>query len=292
MAEDNQKPLSERDLELQEYKLTDRVQERLLARGKFIFGVFLAGLTLLGIVGSSFLVEHISEKVAQDIRKDLAKETDALNKRLRDTLAELNVSASEIQKVAEKSKGRLELLAGDYKKLEDLNTRYTKLHAEVEMIGKNLATTTRAVKAARVDTDSLRTALVLSTEGKPALIWIRFHWSVDKSQDFLGAIFSGANLGSRPGNGRLILMHEVDSGRRVISDPIEIDAASVKEWKPEKIELLFSNSMQAKVNAAWTDLSKKLQLKTGEVSSRIPVFQFKLNSGEIISTSDWPTNVR
>ena len=293
MAEADLPPtLSVRDLELHEYKLTERVQEKLLSRAKIMFGVFLAGLTFLGVFGTSLLVEHLSNKVAKDIRQQMAnktaaltRETEALNRRLTETLAALNVSAAEIQQRAEKAKGQLEALTVDYKKLEDLGSRYTKLHTEVVILSKDLNTTTTAVREARAETSSLRSSLVDSATGKPSILNASWALTPDKTTLASASIF-GSNLGSQPGKVRLMVTFSPSThsggNTSLRTDFIDIDPQSVADWKADRIEFAFTPAMRKRLT---------LQLKTWGpefvAGTRSIEFEVRTHDGQIATTSLW-----
>lgn len=255
--EQNKKIITDEALELQEYKLTDKVQNRIISRAKYFLGAFLAGLTMLGVIGSSYLIEHISQKVAKEIRKDLMNETEVLKNRLRETLADLNVSSTEIQKIAEKSKKQLKHLESDYRSLDDLKNSYNSLYSEISDIQKKLNKTALSAKQAQKNTESLRDAIIKSAEGKPAMIGRRLKWGGDPFT-LREIIISGSNLGSSPGTVEISITHHRNGERTVNSKTIQIDSASFNTWSNNKIEIVFSEPTQKILESFINKLRKKL----------------------------------
>jgi hypothetical protein len=129
------------------------------------------------------------------------------------------------------------------------------------------------------------TPLARSTEGRA--VFFEIHNDLGAENRLLrGMIISGANLGRGPGKGRIVFTYRNDiTGEGVKSEPMEIDAPSIKAWKSHWIEFAFSNSMQERFNSVLKELSRKLP----EGNSWGVETQIITDSGEVISTSQWPT---
>src|SRR5262245_56099090 len=126
---DNKAP-SDSQTELLEYKLADKVMERVLSRARLLLLAFAAGLTLLGVLGTPLVIGYVSDKVVKDIQAGMEKDSEALRRRLADSLATLNITSAEILKTAEEARAKLKRLEQDYASIEAVNSRYLTMRAE------------------------------------------------------------------------------------------------------------------------------------------------------------------
>lgn len=243
------------EVELLEYKLADKVLERVISRAKYYVVAFLAGLTLLGVLGTPLLVGFVSDKVAKDIQAGMDKDAEVLRRRLADTLANLTVTSAEILKTTEGARAKLKELEKEYASIDDVNKRYTALRLDVSRIEGDLK---RAVEAAKTDTEFLKKAVVDTGAGRPAFVEASYRWN--GPEESLSAItVKGANLGDRPGKFRVQLNVRTAAGTDpgVRSDFIPVDSASIKTWRNDLIEIVASPALQRQ----WADTLKDLRQK-------------------------------
>ena len=263
------------EVELLEYKLADKVQERVLSRAKYIVVPFLAGLTLLGLLGTPYMIEFISNKVVRDIQMSMEKESEVLRRRLSETLANLNVSSAEILKTTEQAKAQLKRLEQDYASIEALNNRYSAVRSEVSRIENELRQTNEAVLAAKKSTESLAKAVVETSAGRPAFLAASYRW--DGPEESLSHIqVSGTNLGDRPGRVRVqFVVRSSDGDAGVRSDFVPIDAASIRTWRNDKVDIEASPSLQRQ----FATILKGLASKLPRVHSKGATFELTTSNG-------------
>lgn len=151
--ENNQEKISTMEIELLEYKLTEKIQSTILARAKYVFAAFIAGLTLLNIAGGAYIVEHVSQRTEREIRRELKEEAQNLKKGLQDRLAELTLSAKEILKESEKAREQLNKLKGSYRELQIINSQYSSLYNKVDDLNLEIKEEISGVKT-RLEAES------------------------------------------------------------------------------------------------------------------------------------------
>jgi len=218
--------LSPIEVELQEYKLTEKVQERILSRAKFIFAVFIAGFTLLGFFGGSYLIDYTSRQVEQKIHKKMEKDTEILTKRLQESLADLKLSTTEILKESEDAREQLQKLKDSYKELQDLNTRYSSLYTKVEDLHKNVERTSTKLATTKEDTESFKQAVIKTAIGIPSILAS----DVSVHDDVIRVELKGAHLGDSPADVKFeIFTPDVGSGAATIH------RKDIEFWNKNKI---------------------------------------------------------
>lgn len=198
--ENNKQGLSPIELELQEYKLTERVQEKILSRATFVFAVFIAGLTLLGFFGGSYLIDHTARQVEQEVRKKMEKDAEILTKRLQESLADLKLSTTEILRESENAREQFKKLKDSYKELEQLNSRYSSLYSKVEDLRDKVEQTSTKVASTKKDTENLKEEVFKSLTGVPSIL--TFHDSV-RDDGVMEVVLKGTHLGDSPKNVRI-----------------------------------------------------------------------------------------
>lgn len=263
------------EAELLEYKLADKVMERVSSRIKRDLVIFGAGVTLLGLFGFGQMVTYISDKVVREIQSGMEKDSEALKKRVADSLATLSIAAADITKTADAAKARLTKLEEDYASIEAVNARYTAVRAEVARIEKELRYTNEAVAAAKRTTDTLAKAIVETSAGRPALVEASYNWS-GPGETLIGMVVKGTNLGERPGKVRVqFVVRSGDTDPGIRSDVIEVDRESIIVWRNDLVDIVPSSTLQRE----WTVALKRLTGQVPKVRSKGLEFQLETANG-------------
>lgn len=241
-------------LELEEFRLTEKIQSRLFSRLKVIGFAFLGGLSLLGLVGGSLIVKQISNNVSEEIRDDLDSEAQEFKERLKSNLIDLQLSATEISKLSTAAKDQLAEVQTRLDDLKSLEAQYSSLHGEVSRLRDEISRTAATVVAAEQSTLALREAVTKTAQGKPAIFGVSFSWLNRNIESSI----SGSNLGNKPGSVSLQLLNKVSGDTEIASGDqkllagkkLEIDLESIVTWQDSKIILGFSSAMQEKLKIA------------------------------------------
>jgi hypothetical protein len=241
------------EVELLEYKLADKVLERVVSRVKFYVLAFFAGLTLLGILSTLPIIGLISDRVAKDVQAGMEKDAEILRRRLADTLANLTLTSAEILKTTDEARAKLKRLERDYASIEAMNARYSAVQREVSRIEGDL---NKAVAGMKTKTDSLSKAIAETSAGRPALLEVTSQWA-GPEESLSSITVKGTNLGDRPGKFRVQLNVRTAAGtdKGVRSDFIPVDSASIKSWRNDLIEIAASPPLQRQ----WADTLKDLR---------------------------------
>jgi len=254
LSDTSTRTLSQEALDLAEYRVLERVQEKLIGRAKFALALFAAGLTLLGFIGGSALMTSISDSVEKELSAKLDKDAALLNERLRKTLADLNVSAGEIQKVAGDARTKLDSASADIKELSVLSANYSKLNGDVDKLSVKIAKAASTSNEALKDTKDLRSATLNAAAGRPSILGKAFSWRFESAER---NDITGSNFGEHPGKVSLRLVGDLDRDRSTVrkvpeghSEWLPIDAKSITLWSNTKITFSFSKEFFSKVAAA------------------------------------------
>lgn len=218
-------------MELQEYKLTDRVQERLTKRASIVLAVFLGGVTFLGIIGGSYLIGNISQKVEKAVLKSINDDTEVLRKRLQDSLADFNIKASELKDVSNNAKKQIEEAQDNTQKLKQLSESSSALYAEVSSIQEELEKTSMKITKTAKETESLKEEIIKSTSGEPAIFT---YWTKLIEKRILSYSIKGVNFGNSPKNVISTIVKDRKSNRIIFNQPV--DNKNIKVWVNNQIE--------------------------------------------------------
>ena len=287
MADEPERSISkDADFELMEYQLADKVQDRILQRSKYVLGSFLAGLTLLGVFGSSFLVSQISRDVQETVRTELNNDIGRLRNRLTDNLADLSVSTKDINRTSELAKSQLDAVIVEVERLDALKKDYAELLLEVESIKLASERAFNAAMQADQNTAELRSALARSDEGAPAII--NSEWEAYENGlhlELINATISGKNFGDSPGRIELqVLLFEVDYPTALSRSPwLAVDDASMRQWSDTRIELEFSDEFLNTLNPLPQEFEEALEDMDGPLYDF--AYQFLVTTIDGISTA-------
>jgi hypothetical protein len=195
--------LSDEVVELVEYRLSERVQERLMRRATIVFGFFVTGLTFLGFVGFPALRDSIAGTVKESLKDEMRRETEVLRKEVQTSWVEMLKAGARVEAVADAATDKLKAVQGDTKKLSDLSEEYQRLVVELDKLNKRTAAALSSAKKAAADAtqaltmeDDLRRKTLDAIAGLPSILMQAF------SRGFPGlpSKLTGANFGSEKGS--------------------------------------------------------------------------------------------
>ncbi|MFO7965237.1 MAG: hypothetical protein R6U50_15040 [Desulfobacterales bacterium] len=223
-------------LELEEYRLAEKVEKRLLDRAKIVMLPLLAGFILLGFLGVSVLIDHISNRVSSHVNAGIEKDTNYLREQLRDKLLELEYKNS------------------NFNYLKDVEKEYGDMLTRMEAIQASLTTTKSDVETATRNTENLMAAINEITSGKPELYFADLNWN---GNDILEhGIVKGSNL--EKASGKVEIRSVLIGAEEIATTWVALDNESIASWSNWKIELDFSDLTKSKIEDATNDLKMKV----------------------------------
>jgi len=260
----------EKKLELAEYQIRERIEEKLwnrITRWGTIAGI---SLTLLTIFGFPALVSSIGNDVIKEVKKEIESETDKLADQLSKDLATLSVTKAVLESEAEKSKMILKE-SGQYSvQIASLNSKLEALSIEATLMRERAEKAINAAKVASEDTKNLRATFNDSTAGNPVIL----SWNSDDGGDGSTIGYQGPKTGYVDGDnfgdmtGRVYVTiaiyddSDYDEGiaynDMTSSKLLAIENDSISSWSNERVGITFSKNDRRLINKALIKLGKKV----------------------------------
>jgi len=128
-----------------ELEISDRIEERVWKRQKFIFVVFVAGLTGFGVLGATYGITYVGSEAEKHVSAQIERDTDHLRDRLTSQLAEISLQRAELKAKLDEASKDVEQLSAEATKLkantadfQRLNTQYAQLVSEANVHSQSL----------------------------------------------------------------------------------------------------------------------------------------------------------
>lgn len=124
--------ISQDKLDLAEYQLTDKVGGRIFQQAKRYVILFLAGLTLFGLVGIPFILGYLSDKVSERLSNQIDKETNRIRDRVTEDIANIEFKKAQLDVDVKEAHAELAELKQETQSLQKLFTDYRTLAQNVQ----------------------------------------------------------------------------------------------------------------------------------------------------------------
>lgn len=234
-------PSDERML-LDEYRLADKVESRVLSELKVYGAIFGLALAFIGFLGFQVIVDALTRRLEKTAKDDL----EAIRTRTQTALVDLELAVREGRRTSDLAATQMETLRQRHSELEDLNAKYQELYAQVQAISKRAEEASNIAAASQEKSNSLGIALSNTFAGAPAIFMSSFDWN--KS----GTI-GGTNFGKVPGKlmltfvSRFIPLPGAQATEERM-DPIEVSGNDIVQWSDTSITFNIPNDAMDKIN--------------------------------------------
>ncbi len=146
MANDDSEPGLDRGmLAKAELEISDRIEERVWKRQKFILGVFVAGLTGFGVLGAKYGITYVGNEAEKHVTAQIERDTDHLRDRLTSELAEISLERAQLKTKLDEAAKSVDQLSTEASKmkmstadLQRLATQYTRSVSQVNSQSQSL----------------------------------------------------------------------------------------------------------------------------------------------------------
>ncbi len=277
---------SEKRLELAEFQIRERIEEKLWARVTRWGAIAGVGFTLITIIGVPSLISGIGSSAIKEIQTEISSETKTLSDRLAEDQAKLTVTMASLESDAARAKKAIDEYEKYTAQLENLNVRIAELSRQAEeAIG--------VANFASEDAQNLRTSIADASAGEPVILnWSAGGWkpsiNFEPPED---AVISGDNFSEA--SGEVLLLAGLFPSKLVdrgVSDneiragnPIILESNSIVFWENNKISLIFTEQDKQHILDAVNGLTPTIDeyvllsfvVKTPDgSSSRMPEYLF------------------
>lgn len=241
--------------ELLEYKLTDKIQSKIISRAKFIFGVFLAGFTLLGFLGGSWVVDSISDKIETEIMANIDDQVVLFSDKLKNQLVDLMLKIERADKISLRLKDKINKIKEVYPQFQKLNEEYLKLSSETKALQTQIILTN----------SSLKQAITRSSHDEPAIINAGYTESEINIE--------GINFGDDKGQVFIsfVKIASIKEEKFVESKWIQINEESIQKWSKDIIHIQYHQGFKKEILSAIDEYTTK-----PKDEKQLPVAKFKI----------------
>jgi hypothetical protein len=139
MDNNNRKPvLDEAMLAKAELEISDRIEERVWKRQKFILWVFVAGLTGFGVLGATYGITYVGNEAEKHVTAQIERDTDHLRDRLTSELAEISLERAQLKMKLDEASKSVDQLAAETQKQQARMGDVTQLISQVRSHSQDL----------------------------------------------------------------------------------------------------------------------------------------------------------
>ena len=275
---------------LLEYQLSERVLDRVWRLLSWFGAILGIALAAVGFFGFQTLADTLSKRIEMAIRTSVEKDVESLRVRVQDSLVELRVAVASQEQAAKDAREQLALSRELGPIADQLRGQLQSINTQVAELGSRLDVAVDAMSQMESRSEQLRSAVVASAAGQPAILGNSFDWRH-------GGKVEGKNFGTKSGTLSIQLIGRLSkSGEKrrapIAKSPIYlIGAEAIDSWTDTQVRFHLtpeqSTETQSFLNT--TDAqSMGVSLGKNESYTREYIYVITTSDGRIASSERNP----